>query len=66
MSKLNEESVENLPSIVGEAIKIRAKVVWMQEGVINEKTAAQAREVGLLVVTEKYILKEHRKLRWTQ
>ena len=31
----------------------------MQEGVITEKIAAQARETGLLVVMEKCILKEH-------
>ena len=31
----------------------------MQERVITEKAAAQAREAGLLAVTEKCILKEH-------
>ena len=50
---------KNLLSIVEEAIKVEAKAVWMQEGVITEKAAAQARETGLLVVTEKCILKEH-------
>jgi predicted CoA-binding protein len=49
--------------IVEEAIKIGAKGVWMQEGVINKKAAARAREAGLLVVMDKCMLKEHRKLK---
>lgn len=54
-------SEEVLP-IVEEAIKIRAKSVWMQEGVVNEDAAIRAREAGLLVVMNKCMLKEHRKL----
>jgi hypothetical protein len=55
-------SEEVLP-IVKEAIKIGAKAVWIQEGVINEEAAARAREAGLMVVMDKCMLKEHRKLR---
>ncbi|MCL0039049.1 CoA-binding protein [Dehalococcoidia bacterium] len=54
-------SEEVLP-IVEEAIKIGAKSVWMQEGVINEDAASRAREAGLLVITDKCMLKEHRRL----
>ncbi len=54
---------EKVPAIVEETIKIGAKAVWMQEGVINEKAAARAKEAGLLVVMDKCMLKEHRKLR---
>jgi hypothetical protein len=54
---------EEVPDIVEEAIKIGAKAVWMQEGVINEEAAARAREAGLLVVMDKCMLKEHRKLK---
>ena len=57
---------EEVPAIVEEAIKIRTKAVWMQEGVINEQAAVRAKEAGLLVVMDKCMLKEHRKLRWTQ
>lgn len=55
-------SEEVLP-IVEEAIKIGAKAVWMQEGVINKEAAARAKEAGLLVIMDKCILKEHQKLK---
>ena len=54
-------SEEVLP-IVEEAIKIGAKAVWMQEGVINKPAAARARESGLLTVMDRCMLKEHLKL----
>jgi hypothetical protein len=53
---------EEVPAIVDEAIKIGTKVVWMQEGVINEEAAARAMKAGLLVVMNKCMRKEHQKL----
>ena len=44
---------------VEEAIDIGAKVVWFQEGVINNPAAARAKEAGLLVVMNRCLLKEH-------
>ena len=55
-------SEEVLP-IVEEAVRIGAKAVWMQEGVINEKAATRVREAGLLVVMDRCMLKEYRKLK---
>lgn len=49
-------------AIVKEAIKIEAKVIWMQEGIINEEAAARAKEAGLLVVMDRCMLKEHQRL----
>jgi uncharacterized protein len=51
-------SEEVLP-VIEEALKIGAKAVWMQEGVVNEKAAAKARAGGLKVVMDKCISKEH-------
>ena len=53
---------EEVMPIVNEAIKIGAKVVWMQEGVINEKAASMARDAGLLVVMDRCMFKEHQRL----
>ncbi|HVY94577.1 MAG TPA: CoA-binding protein [Bryobacteraceae bacterium] len=53
---------EYVPDIVDAAIRIGAKCVWMQEGVMHEEAAAKARAAGLEVVMNRCILKEHRKM----
>jgi predicted CoA-binding protein len=53
---------EDVPPIVKEAIKIGAKVVWMQEGVVNAAAADEAAKAGLKVVMDKCMRKEHMKL----
>ncbi len=50
---------EFVDEIVEQAIKKRAKVVWMQLGVINESAAEKARKAGLKVVMNKCIKVEH-------
>jgi len=53
---------EFVPEIVDAAIRIGARAVWMQEGVIHQEAAAKARAAGLEVVMERCILKEHRRM----
>ena len=53
---------EDVPPVVDSAIKVGAKVVWMQEGVVHEAAARRAREVGMEVVMDRCMMKEHRKL----
>lgn len=50
---------EDVPAIVEEAIKIGARVVWMQEDIVNEAAAQHAREAGLKVVMNKCMRKQH-------
>ena len=53
---------EYVPDIVGSAIKIRAKAVWMQEGIVHEEAARLAEDYGLLAVMDRCMMKEHKKL----
>jgi predicted CoA-binding protein len=53
---------EFVPEIVDAAIRVGAKAVWMQEGVVHERAAKRAREAGLVVVMDRCLLKEHQKL----
>jgi len=50
---------EWVPEVVASAIRIGAKAVWMQEGVIHHQAAESARQAGLVVVMDACILKEH-------
>ena len=48
--------------IIEEAIAVGAKMIWMQEGVSNEKAASKARTAGLTVIMDMCMMKEHKKI----
>src|SRR5712664_4478272 len=52
---------EEVPPVVESAIRIGARVVWMQLGIENEAAAEKARAAGLVVVEDACILVEHRR-----
>lgn len=53
---------QDVPPIVEEAIAIGAKVIWMQEGIVNNEAAQRAKTAGLQVVMDKCMLKVHRSM----
>jgi len=52
---------EEVPPVVESAIRVGAKVVWMQLGIESEEAAEKAKAAGLAVVEDACILVEHRK-----
>jgi predicted CoA-binding protein len=52
---------EDVAPVVESAIRIGAKVVWMQQGIENQEAAEKARAAGLVVIEDACILVEHRR-----
>ena len=53
---------EHVVPIVKEAIKINAKAIWLQDGVINEKAEQVAASKNLLFVMNDCMLRRHHQL----
>jgi predicted CoA-binding protein len=53
---------EDVPPVVEQAIQAGAKVVWMQEGVVNQQAALRAEQAGLKVVMNRCMMKTHQRL----
>lgn len=56
------QRVDRIPPFVDQAIKIGAKVVWMQLGIIHEEAAQKARNAGLEVVMDRCMKIEYARL----
>ena len=56
------QKTERIPPFVEDAIKIGAKVVWMQLGIIHDDAAARASEAGLEVVMDRCMKIEYARL----
>lgn len=54
---------EHIPAIVDDVIAIGARVLWLQEGVVNVEEAERARRHGTTVVMDRCIYKERAALR---
>jgi len=52
---------EEVPPVVDAAIAKGARVLWLQEGIINEEAGEKARAAGMIVVMDACMLTEHRK-----
>lgn len=52
---------EEVPAVVESAIRMGAKVLWMQSGIENPEAAEKARAAGIVVVEDACILVEHRR-----
>lgn len=50
---------QHVPEIAESAVRIGARALWLQEGVIHPAAEEFARQAGLLVVSDVCILKEH-------
>ena len=53
---------DTVPPVAREAVEIGAKVLWLQEGVGNPEAEAMAGDAGMTVVSNRCMLKEHRRL----
>jgi len=53
---------EFVPDLVESALALSVSAIWMQEGVVHEEAARQARAAGVVVIMDRCMLKEHARL----
>ena len=56
---------DQIEPIVEDAIAIQAKVIWMQQGIINQAAAQTATEAGLTVIMDRCMKVDHFQLTQT-
>jgi len=54
---------EEVPPIADSAIAVKAKALWLQQGITNDAAAEKAHAAGLLVIEDACILIEHKRRR---
>ena len=52
---------EEVPPVADSAIAVKAKALWLQQGISNEAAAEKAHAAGLLVVEDACLLVEHKR-----
>ena len=55
-------AAEQLGPIVEQCVALGLRAIWIQEGIVNEPAAERARAAGMLVVMDRCISVEHRRL----
>ncbi len=53
---------EYVPEIVKDVMRLKIPYLWLQEGVCHEEAVRWAENVGILVVMDRCIYKEHARL----
>ncbi len=53
---------EHILDIVRESVELGVKNIWLQEGVVHQEAARQARDAGIRVVMDRCTYKEHSRL----
>jgi predicted CoA-binding protein len=53
---------EYVPGVADSAIQMRARCLWLQQGITHPEAERRAAESGLLVVSDRCLYREHRRL----
>jgi len=53
---------EHVADVVDECIALGLPALWLQEGVVDEASAARARDAGLVVVMDRCIMKDRARM----